>query len=511
MTGRGHGCLIARSWPAKSATAEHVRAPRDDIVRERADGDGRFVQESGPFLEYERVVGDGADGTTIEERTAYRYHLPWFGWLFALPIRWTIARRGHDPASDRPPAHRTPAWAPPDRLTPRQLSVLGLLAASSMASAFINTLFTQTVEFAADDFGVGDSGIGIAGAVVRAGIVLVLPVAILADRAGRRGVIVVIGFAAPLVAAAGALAPTFPFLVATQTLGRPLGLALDFLVAVVAAEEMPRSSRAYAVSVLAMASGLGAGIAVISLPLADIGTGGWRLVYAVTLIWLLVAVSIARHLPETERFERPHVVSPPIDRRRFSVLAAVAVLGNLFIAPASLFQNGYLEDERGYSAALIAAFTLATATPAGIGLIVGGRIADVRGRRRLIAVCVPVAATLLVVSYTVGGPPMWLAASFGGIIGAIAFPALAVYRNELFPTGSRSLASFLVTAAALLGGIVGLVTMGALLDRGRSHGAILGSLALAQILVVAIVLRWFPETAHRELEELNPIDQPLHR
>ena len=163
------------------------------------------------------------------------------------------------------------------------------------------------------------------------------------------------------------------------------------------------------------------------------------------------------------------------------MLAAVAVLGNLFIAPASLFQNGYLEDERGYSAALIAAFTLATATPAGIGLIVGGRVADVRGRRRLIAVCVPVAATLLVVSYSVGGPPMWLAASFGGIIGAIAFPALAVYRNELFPTGSRSLASFLVTAAALLGGIVGLVTMGALLDRGRSHGAILGSLALAQI------------------------------
>ena len=125
--------------------------------------------------------------------------------------------------------------------------------------------------------------------------------------------------------------------------------------------------------------------------------------------------------------------------------------------------------------------------------------------------CVPVAATLLVVSFTVGGPPMWLAASFGGIIGAIAFPALAVYRNELFPTGSRSLASVLITAAALLGGIVGLVTMGALLDRGRSHGAILGSLALAQILVVAIVLLWYPETAHRELEDLNPIDQPLHR
>ena len=96
----------------------------------------------------------------------------------------------------------------------------------------------------------------------------------LADRIGRRTVIVAVGFAAPLVAAAGALAPTFPMLVATQTIGRPLGLALDFLVAVVAAEEMPRNSRAYAVSVLAMASGLGAGIAVASLPLADLGRAG---------------------------------------------------------------------------------------------------------------------------------------------------------------------------------------------------------------------------------------------
>jgi MFS family permease len=484
-----------------------VLSPRDDIVRERADGDGRFVQAAGPFIEYERVVDHDGDGSAIEERTTYRYRLPWFGWLLALPIRWTIARRGHDPGSDRP-FSRTPGWAPPDRLNPRQLSIIGLLAASSMASAFINTLFTQTVEFAADDFGVGDSGIGIAGAVVRAGIVFVLPIAVLADRIGRRTVIVAVGFAAPLIAAAGALAPTFPMLVATQTIGRPLGLALDFLVAVVAAEEMPRNSRAYAISVLAMASGLGGGIAVASLPLADLGTGGWRLVYVVTLIWLLVAVSIARHLPETRRFQRQHVVSPPIDRQRFVLLAAVAVLANLFVAPASLFQNGYLEDERGYSAALIAAFTLATATPAGIGLIIGGRVADVRGRRRVIAVCLPVAAALLVISFSIGGPPMWLAASLGGVVGAIAFPALAVYRNELFPTGSRSRASALVTAAALLGGIVGLVVMGTLLDGGRSHGVVLGWLATAQLVVVAIVLLWFPETAHRELEELNPIDRP---
>ena len=176
VKGREHGSRVTRSWPAGGATAEHVLSPRDDIVRERADGDGRFVQEAGPFLDYERIVEPrrrrhddrGTDHLSVP-------HCRGSGGSLALPIRWAIARRGHDPTSDRPLTHRTPAWAPPDRLTPRQLSVLGLLAASSMASAFINTLFTQTVEFAADDFGVGDSGIGIAGAVVRAGIVFVLP------------------------------------------------------------------------------------------------------------------------------------------------------------------------------------------------------------------------------------------------------------------------------------------------------------------------------------------------
>ena len=42
-----------------------------------------------------------------------------------------------------------------------------------------------------------------------------------------------------------------------------MGIALAFLVGVVASEEMPRNCRAYAVSVLAMAAGFGAGVAVV--------------------------------------------------------------------------------------------------------------------------------------------------------------------------------------------------------------------------------------------------------
>lgn len=382
-----------------------------------------------------------------------------------------------------------------------------LLGAASAASAFINTLFTQTVNFAADEFGVGDTAVGVGGAIVRAGVVFVLPVAVLADRLGRRKVIVSLAVAAPLVNAAGALAPGFGWLVASQTIGRPLGLALDFLVAVVAAEEMPRNSRAYAVSVLAMASGVGSGLAVGSLPLADLSTSGWRYVYLVSLIWLAVAVLVARKLPETRRFTRPHVVAPPLPRGRFGVLAAIAMLSNVFIAPASLFQNGYLEDIRDFSASRITLFTFATATPAAIGLVVGGKLADRSGRLRMIAIGVPLGTALIVASYAVGGPGMWGARIIASVVSAMAFPALAVYRSELFPTGSRGLAAGLLTAAALLGGIGGLIVMGAALDGGTTHGWITGGLAIGPLAATAVALRWLPETAHRELEDLNPIDE----
>jgi MFS family permease len=499
---------VTRSWPDEPAVRAALDEPRDDLVGERRVREGAFEQSIGPFSEYERHVA-ATDGRLIE-RTRYRLAIPWFGWLFAFPVRWLVARKWHEPGVEGKP--KNPWWAPPDQLTQRHALVLGLLAAASMSSAFTNTLFTQTANFAADDFGVGDTGFGIAGGIVRGGIVIAIPFAILADRIGRQRVMRIVAWAAPIITSLGALAPSFPILVATQAVGRPLGLALDLLIAVVAAEEMPRNSRAYALSVMAMASGLGAGVAVMALPLADLGDGGWRLVYVVTLIWLIVAVDITRRLPETTRFERRQrmkKVVEPLNKARFAILATVAICANFFVAPASFFQNKYLKDVHGYDAGFIALFTLSTATPAGIGLFIGGRIADTRGRKALIAIAIPIATSLVLLSYSVGGPPLWFSAFGGGFIGGIAFPAIAVYRAELFPTGNRSRAAGMLTAAALIGGIGGILLVGRLLDLGYSYSTVIGLVALGQIIVVVLVLTKFPETAHRELEEMNPEDQSV--
>lgn len=503
-----------RRFSANSPHPPHVTSPYHDLVEElaeapHADGAHVFVQHNGPFRSYRRVVE--ADGTgRLVEHTSWSLDAPCFNWLFRPLVSLHFRRRRHE-------RHR-PWWAPPQTLNAHEVLVLALLAASSMASAFINTLFTQTVTFAADDFGISERGQGVAAAIVRLGIVLAIPLAVLGDRIGRRRIVVALSFVAPVAASFGALAPNFATLVATQSIARPLGLALDVAVLVIVVEEMPKHARAYGLSLLAMASGLGAGVAVVTLPLADVGDNGWRLVYVVALVWLTVAVRLRRRLTETKRFERarqrsakhdrPQTPATPIGRQRraFVLVLVVAFLGNIFVATASIFQNRYLKDVREYSATMIALFTLLTVTPSGLGLVLGGRLADDHGRRKVAAACVPVGAALLAVSFATTSFLMWGSALLGGIVAAAAYPAMAVYRGELFPTASRTTSSFLVTVSALLGGSIGLVLGGSLVDSGWSYGSVMLLFASAGLVVAALVWFFYPETAHRELEELNPQD-----
>ena len=385
-----------------------------------------------------------------------------------------------------------------------------LVGLASMSAAFTNTLFTQTVAYAADEFEISQSGQGIGAAIVRFGIIICLPLVAIADRHGRRPMMITLAWAAPIVSAFGAISPSYSFLVATQAIGRPLGLTLDILIAVVAIEEMPRNGRAYATGVLALLSGVGGGVAVASLPLADLGITAWRLVYLVGLMWVIVAIALMRWLPESQRFEKH--VSIPLDQRMKSLavmrnnlgrICSVVFLTNLYIATASIFQNRYLKDDRDYSAALVAIFTVVTSSPASLGLILGGRIADERGRRILGTVLVPIGAFLLALSFSVSGPLMWVVAILGGFAFGMSYPALAVYRGELFPTGVRGLAGGIIMTSALVGGSLGLIGAGRVLDTGVSYGTVMMCLVLGPLVASLVVWFRYPETAHLELEDIT--------
>jgi len=387
--------------------------------------------------------------------------------------------------------------------------VLWLLALASIPFAFVNTLFTQTVSFAADDFGRTDSAIGFGAAIVRWGVIIVPPVALFADRIGRRTVLVIAAWAAPLVAASGAFAPNYEWLVVSQALARPFALVINVMILVILTEEMSRETRAQSVGLVAMASSLGAGVAVAALPLADTSDAGWRWVYVLSLLWLPVAFVLQRQLHETKRFVTAQTITEDVavarvSRSRLMTQIVAAFLISMFIASASVYFVNYLRDEHNYDALMVSIFTIVTAMPAGLGLIIGGRVADQRGRRFVGAFSLAIGTLLVVVAFSTAGPTMWISQIIGGFFLGISYPALGVYRGEMFPTAHRSAGAATVTACGLIGGSLGLIAAGQLLARGWSYGEVMAALALAPLLVMVIVLTKFPETVHRELEDITP-------
>jgi MFS family permease len=86
-------------------------------------------------------------------------------------------------------------------------------------------------------------------------------------------------------------------------------------------------------------------------------------------------------------------------------------------------------------------------------------------------------------------------------------PALSVYGPELFPTSLRGRANGIINTVATVGSVTGLVLAGYLIDRLGSFGLALGLLAIGPLVMAVVVLAYFPETAWRELEDLNPEDR----
>ena len=478
-----------------------LRTPRDDLVGERTDGDDRFVLDHGPFERYERtlVVAQAPDGRhRVTESFAYRMALPVWSVLFALPMRLGLRRR------------RTPWWAPPDRLDARAARVMALLACIQVVDGYLGTVISQTITFAADEFDRGDTAQGVTLAAIRLGVLVALGVMFLADRKGRRRLLLATATAAVLCTALGALSPGLWFLGGSQLFARGLTTGMGILIGVYAAEELPRGARAYGLSVLALAAALGAGMAVWVLPVADLHEAGWRIVYVVPLLSLLGVAAVGRRLPESRRYTANPVDVEVAERsgiegRRLLLLAAVAFLFLVFAAPASQFQNDFLKDHRGFTASGITLYTILTTTPAGVAIFMAGRLADTRGRRGVASIGLLGGTAFLVASYYASGGLMWGAHLVGVVVGSLTV-AMGVYGPELFSTRHRARANGLIVTLGVTGSASGLLLVGFLSDHFDNYGHAFAIVAIGPLLAAVLVLWRFPETARVELEDLNPGD-----
>lgn len=503
---------VERTLVLDDEQLEAIRQPYLDLLEEEPDGPDRWVCATGPYDHYVRTIEVVPElqpnGThRVTERVEFKLAIPIWGALFRGIVARTFRRREVVASTGDHEPKAAPWWSPPDLLDARASRMVALLATLSMVTGYLGTVISQTITFAADQFDASKSAQGATLAAARTGVLLSLLLMVIADRRGRQRLMVVCTVGGIVAAAIGALSPNLVFLGSSQFLSRSFATALTLLIAVVAAEEMPKGARAYAASVIAMTGALGAGGAVILLPLADLDPNGWRAIYLAPLLAMPFYVRIASRVPESRRFVRPHArVTMAGHRGRLALLGASTFFGVLFLAPATQFQNDFLRDDHGFSALGITIFTICTNTPAGIGIVVGGRLADLKGRRVVGAIGTFGGAVLLASAYHVSGPWLWLAWVCGSIVAAMTVPALAVYGPELFPTALRGRANGLITLTGVAGGAIGLSVAGRLGDHFDSLGPGLTMLAAGPVVVALLVLTLYPETAHMELEELNPED-----
>jgi putative MFS transporter len=505
-----HDIVSERPWTDDDQVQWDAGHHRPLPSPEAPDGARRatFALDRGPMTWYRREVaahpvGDGSGEVEVSEVTRWRLSLGVWGHVIHPAVVRNLRRtEGRD-------RYRAPFWAPPHSLDERSGLVLGLLLSIALVTGYLGTVMTQTISFAADDFGRSTTAQGAALASVRIGTLGSLVLVAVSDRRGRRRLLLGSTAAACLATVIGAFAPTIEVLAATQTVARAFTTAATLLLAVVAAEEMPAGSRAYAISVMTMTGALGAGIAVWALPLADRDVRAWRILYLIPLLGLPVLVRVRRRLPESQRFTRPHRDATVVrgHARRFWAIGAALFCASAIGAPSSQLLVEFLREERGFAAARISLFTILTSTPAGIALVAGGRLADTRGRRVVVAAGIGGGSLLGAWAFVLHGWPLWVASLAATMLAALATPAMGAYGPELFPTGARAKANGILQVMSVAGSAVGLVVVGVVADRtGQVGDGMLVVLPLG-LLVAVLALTVFPETAHRSLEQINPEDR----
>jgi MFS family permease len=364
----------------------------------------------------------------------------------------------------------------------------------------------------ADRAGLSGTELGLGLAVVRLASLGGLPVAGLADRAGRRRVMLFACGLGLALTAVSAASPGYWWFVVVFALGRPFLSAAAAIAQVQAAEQTRSAGRASAMALVAAGYAVGAGLTAVVYGLAG-GTIGYRGVLVLALVPLVALPLLAHSVTETGRFEVSSAegatklpvlgaVARPY-RRRLILVAAVAFSLAVITGPSNTFVFVYAQNIQGFPGIALSAMVVAAGILGLGGLLAGRWLADRVGRRPTAAGSMVGIGASGILCYS-GNRATLVIGYLAGITAAGVFaPAAGAFANELFPTPVRSSVAGWNVAASVIGAGVGLVAFGAVADVGNRFGpAALATFLPAMCLSGLIYL--LPETLGHEPEWFWP-------
>lgn len=361
----------------------------------------------------------------------------------------------------------------------------------------------------ADQAGLSGTAIGVGLAVIRLTSLLALPLAAAADRVGRRVALRWCAAIGLTLTALAALSPTYAVFVVVFALGRPFMSATDTVAGVAASEQTATRDRARALSLVAAAYGVGAGLVAILRGVAGDALG-FRAVLALALLPLVAVLWLGRHVAETDRFRVAAragdrvvpvlgAVAAPF-RGRLAVLVTILFAISLVTGPANSFLFVYAENVLDLSSTATAAMVAGAGVAGLTGLLLGRAGADHLGRRPTVAMAVVIVPLAGALTYS-GSVPAAVAGYLVAVMTGAAFlPAMGALQAELFPTSVRAAVAGWLLAASVVGAFTGLLLFGLVADAGDRF-AVGAVIVFLPTTVAALLVALVPETRGRELED----------
>jgi len=515
--------LAAPPDAVRAAAVDHLAATALDDHTLRVAVTDRALAAVGLDLV---VAADGPDATVVSFRPYGQLDIPFFRWAFRPLVAISKRRTGrYVIAGLRAELEGAPAAVVPKPViglptamfTQEQSTQLATAAAAVAVVSFGAALVGQFGGPISHTFHASDTAFSDVLAITRLGALLAFVGIAFADRGGRRRSILIGVVGSAIVCGVSAFSPNLVFFTGAQVLQRAFLIVTATVAGVAVVEEAPEGARAYATSMLALAGGFGFSFAVITLPFADLGSQAWRVPFGLGALTILVAPAIGRRMTETSRYEA--LARTDVSRgrvrdirgqgygRRFVLLATTFFLLNVFNAPSSQLANKYLIDVHHFSNSGIAILRIVTTGIPGLaGLVIGGRLTEVRGRRPIAAIALAVATATQMVFFLSGGLLLWfmsgtsiIAASAGGI-------ALGTLGVELFPTETRSTSNGLLGVIGVLGSVLGFVITGLLAHPQGEIGRAIALCGIGALVATIVFVPLLPESRAQELDDVSPTD-----
>jgi len=378
-----------------------------------------------------------------------------------------------------------------------------------VAKAFGHMTHGTTI---ADEAGLSGTELGVGLAIIRLASLGGLPLAGLADRFGRRTMLLAIctvGLALTVVAAGS---PGFWWFVVIFAIGRPPLSATNALSQVGAAEETGTRDRAKAIGLVAAGYAVGSGITALLHGLAASALG-FRGIFALAAVPLLGVILLRNRLVETDRFtvaaasaDHPTPVLGAVRRpylRRLLVVCLLAFAVSVVTGPANSFVFIYAQNILHLPGVDTSLMVVGAGGVGLVGLLAGRWLADHVGRRVTGAGATAGLAIAAVIAYSGSHLGLYAGYELAALSGGCFAPAAGALANELFPTSVRASVAGWYVAAGVVGAIVGLVVFGAVADVGQRF-AVGGAVTFLPMLLACGLYFLVPETKGRELEELWP-------